>query len=78
MLPLVALWNDDTALASTEQSPAVESGEFLGGLASGVHCVGAEQKYITPGAGTIAGVCLCFIVVFISRSGGDDVNKSFP
>lgn len=34
ILPLVALWNEDTALASTEQSPAVVSFhcEFSGGL----------------------------------------------
>lgn len=39
MLPLVALWNEDTALTSTEQSPAVALVEFSGGSASGVHCV---------------------------------------
>lgn len=39
MLHLVALWNEDTALTSTEQSPAVVLVEFSVGLASGVHCV---------------------------------------
>lgn len=49
MLPLVALWNEDTALASTGESPAVASVEFSGGLASGVHCVSRLEIHHTWG-----------------------------